>query len=238
MEPTPLKKRDTSQSASSGQSALGRENFEFDSPDRLRTIIDTMPVQAWCALPNGSTEFQNRAWLDYAGLASGGVRCCGWSDAVHSDDLDGFLSKWMEIQASKMPGEVEARLRRFDGQYRWFLIRIVPVRDEQGNVVKWYGTNADIDDLKRAEALLSGEKQVLELIAKGNRRPPLLDTVCQLIEENDHLREDFRDLFDEAPIPYVHEGLDSRFVRANRAAMKLLGIDPGEVAGTLGKSLV
>ena len=143
----------------------------------------------------------------------------------------------MEIRASGTAGEVDARLRRHDGEYCWFRVRIVPLRDGRGCVTKWYGTNADIDDLKRAEAMLSGESAAPDLLGHGDR-PRALDAVCQLVEENDRLREEFRDLFDEAPIPYVHEGLDSRFIRANRAAMTLLGIDAADVLGTFGNTLV
>ena len=207
---------------------------EFDSQDQLRAIIDAIPVQAWCALPDGAPEFQNRVWLDYAGSTQTEARQRGWTDGIHPEDLDRCLKKWIEIRRSGALGEVRARLRRFDGAYRSFLIRIVPLRDAQGNVVRWYGTNAEIDDRKPADPSVSADKHALET----EDRHALLDAICQLVEENDHLHEEFRDLFDEAPIPYVHEGLDSRFIRANRAAMKLLGINPDEVPGTFGNTFV
>ena len=207
-----------------------------ESPDRMRAILDEIPVQAWCALPNGTTEFRNRAWLDYAGVKPEDGRD-GWGDTVHPDDRESCSRTWAEIRASEAAGEVDVRLRRGDGEYRWFRVRVVPLRDRQGRITKWYGTNADIDDHKRAEAMLSGEKGALDILGPGIR-PSALDAVCQLAEENDRLREEFRDLFDEAPIPYVHEGLDSRFIRANRAAMMLLGIDAADVLGTFGNTLV
>lgn len=95
-----------------------------------------------------------------------------------------------------------------------------------------------IDDPPRAEALLGVDKRILEIISGEDPLPPLLDAFGRLAEENDRLREDFRDLFDEAPIPYVHEGLDSHFIRANRAAMNVLGIGPEDIAGTFGDSFV
>jgi PAS domain S-box-containing protein len=89
----------------------------------------------------------------------------------------------------------------------------------------------------RGEAPLAGEKRILEIIANGNQAQ-FFDAFCRLVEENNRLREDFRDLFEEAPIPYVHEALDTKFIRANRAAMKVLGIKPEEIAGTFGNSFV
>src|SRR5277367_6498579 len=87
------------------------------------------------------------------------------------------------------------------------------------------------------EALLAGEKRVLEMVAGGNSLQ-FFDALLRLVEENDQLREDLRDLFEEAPIPYVHEALDTRFIRANLAAMKVLGIKPEEIAGTFGNSFL
>src|SRR5262249_32036931 len=76
----------------------------------------------------------------------------GWTAAVHPEDLNALSGWWQSIMAGGEPGEAEARLRGFDGQYRWFLFRACPMRDESGKIVKWYGTNTDINDRKRAEA--------------------------------------------------------------------------------------
>jgi PAS domain S-box-containing protein len=124
------------------------------SEAQLRAIIDAIPTQVWCALPDGSTEFQNRRWLNYAGLSAEEARGWGWRDAIHPDDAESYMNKWLEIKASQASGEAEARFRRFDGEYRRFLMRVDPVRDEQGNIVKWYGTNTDIEDRKQAEEAL------------------------------------------------------------------------------------
>src|SRR5208337_3665218 len=84
--------------------------------------------------------------------------------------------------ASGEPGEEEARLRRFDGEYRWFLFRAVPVRDEQGQIIRWYGTNADIEDRKRAESLLAAEKRTLEMMAGGASLKDTLENLCSAID--------------------------------------------------------
>src|SRR2546428_4121027 len=135
-----------------------------NSEDRLRTIIDTIPALAWSARPDGSAEFFNRRWLDYAGLSAEEAMDWGWTAAVHTDDLNRLADYWRSILASGESGEIEARLRRFHGVYRWFLFRASPLRDESGNIVKWYGTNVDIEERKRAEEALRSNEQSLRLI--------------------------------------------------------------------------
>ena len=116
------------------------------SEDRLRVIIDTIPTLAWSILPDGSAEFVNQRWLDYTGLPAEEARDWGWSIAIHPEDLTELKKNLRAILASGKSGEMEARLRGFNGEYRWFLIRTVPLRDELGNIVRWYGTSTDIED--------------------------------------------------------------------------------------------
>jgi formate hydrogenlyase transcriptional activator len=137
------------------QAALHRAYQEIkQSEARLRRIIDTIPTLAWCSLPDGTGEFWNRRWHEYTGLTPEAVRGWGWQDAIHPEDLKEITDKWLGFLASGQPGEVEGRLRRFDGVYRWFLFRAEPLRDESGNILNWYGTDTDIDDRKRAEGEL------------------------------------------------------------------------------------
>ncbi len=134
------------------KTALQRAYQEIkQSEGRLRKIIDTIPTLAWCSLPDGTGEFWNRRWHDYTGLSHEAVRGWGWQDAIHPEDLKEITDKWLGFLASGQPGEVEGRLRRFDGTYRWFLFRAEPLRDESGNIVNWYGTDTDIEDLKQHE---------------------------------------------------------------------------------------
>src|SRR5712692_9305448 len=147
------------------QEAL-RSAFEEvrNSEARLRKIIDTIPTLAWCSLPDGSGIFWNRRWHEYTGLSLEVVRGWGWQKAIHPEDLKEITDKWLGFLAAGQPGEVEGRLRRFDGVYRWFLFRAEPLRDESGNIVNWYGTDTDIDDLKRAEAMLRKDEEELRRI--------------------------------------------------------------------------
>lgn len=120
------------------------------SEDRFRLVVDTIPALVWRATPDGVPDFLNQQALDYTGLTSDQAET-GWPRAFHPDDKKGMLQKWSAIRQSGMPDELEARLRRFDGEYRWFLFRAEPLRDELGNIVKWYGSSTDIEDRKRAE---------------------------------------------------------------------------------------
>src|ERR1700688_386118 len=144
------------------QEALRRAFEEVrNSEARLRKIIDTIPTLAWCSLPDGTGIFWNRRWHEYTGLCLEVVRGWGWQKAIHPEDLKEITDKWLGFLAAGQPGEVEGRLRRFDGVYRWFLFRAEPLRDESGNIVNWYGTDTDIDDLKRAEAKLRKDEEEL-----------------------------------------------------------------------------
>ena len=128
------------------------------SEDRLRLVIDTIPTLVWRAGLEGSPDFLNQPALDYTGLSLDRAEL-GWPRAFHPDDKKGMLVKWSAIRASGMPGGLEARLRRFDGEYRWFWFQAEPLRDEAGNIVKWYGSATDIEDRKRTEVALRESEQ-------------------------------------------------------------------------------
>jgi PAS domain S-box-containing protein len=135
------------------------------SERNLKLITDTIPALAWSARPDGSADFFNEHYLDFIGLSADRASGWGWTAAVHPDDLSGLASTWQRIMTSEAPGETEARLRRQDGAYRWFLFRANPLRDEHGNIIKWYGINTDIEDRKRAEdALRKSERQFRLLV--------------------------------------------------------------------------
>jgi PAS domain S-box-containing protein len=150
--------------------------------DQLRDIIDTIPTLAWSAHSDGSAEFFNRRWLDYAGLSAEAASNWGWTVALHPDDRDRLMDYWRRLLASGEAGEIEARIRRFDGDYRWFLFRAEPLRDDLGDIIRWYGANTDIEDRKRAQALLDAEKRTLEMIASGARVADILESLCDTID--------------------------------------------------------
>ncbi len=137
------------------------------SEAKLRQVIDAIPTLAWCNLPDGPNEFLNKGWHEYTGLSPEESHGWGWQTAFHPDDLPPLMEKWGKMLASGEPDEIEARLRRHDGVYRWFLIRAQAFRDEAGRIMRWYGTSTDIEDRKRAEEALRDREQSLRLILDG-----------------------------------------------------------------------
>ena len=123
--------------------------------DRLRLVIDTIPTMVFTALPDGSVDYVNQQMLHYMGLSLEDVQGSNWDFPVHPEDRARSVDNWRSTVAVGQSGENELRVRRADGVYRWILGRFVPLRDEVGNIVKWYGVSTDIDDRKRAEEALS-----------------------------------------------------------------------------------
>ena len=134
------------------------------SEARLRKIIDTIPALAWCNLSDGSNDFVNQRWSDYTGLSQAEVKRVGCKVAIHPEDLSRWLDQWQALIASGAGGEIEARLRRHDGAYRWFLIRVEPLQEESGEILRWYGTNTDIEDRKRTEEKLREDEREIRRI--------------------------------------------------------------------------
>ena len=131
---------------------------------RLQSLIDTVPSFLWTSFPDGSKEFLNKRWYEYTGLPVEQGRGWGWKVVVHPDDLDRLIREWLALVDARKPGELETRIRRYDGEYRWFLIRVVPQFDAEGNVIRWFGSNTDIEDRKRAETKLLEDERELRRI--------------------------------------------------------------------------
>jgi PAS domain S-box-containing protein len=136
------------------------------SEKELRDVIDTIPALVWSARPDGSNTYVNKRFVEYTGSSAEQTAGSGWQALVHPDDLERHAAKWLEAIATGKPHENEVRSRRSDGQYRWQLDRGVPLRDEAGNIVKWYGVTTDIEDRKRAEEAL---QQSQFYLAEGQR---------------------------------------------------------------------
>src|SRR5271156_1870455 len=125
-----------------------------EAEDRIRLIIDTVPGQLWTETPEGVVDFVNRRWIDFTGMTLELAVGSGWNRMVHPDDLERVLTKWRKLVAEGKPREIESRLRRSDGEYRWFLSRVSPLVDRSGQIQGWYGIDTDIQDLKAAEETL------------------------------------------------------------------------------------
>jgi len=132
-----------------------------------RRVLDAIPTLAWTAGSDGAALFFNQRWLDYTGLTTEQARDWGWAAALHPDESDRLVDYWRSVVRSGGPSEIEGRLRRFDGAYRWFLFRATPSLDNDGRVVEWFGTSTDIEDRKRAEDALRASERNLRLMING-----------------------------------------------------------------------
>jgi len=136
------------------------------SERRLHQIINTIPGLAWSADPDGGATFVNQQYLDYTGLTLEQALGIGWTSIVNPDDVPRLLSGWQSMRESGRGGDVEARMRRHDGQYRWFLFRTNPLYDDAGNLLQWFGVNTDIEDRKRAQDALSETQAALARVGR------------------------------------------------------------------------
>jgi len=130
--------------------------------ERLRLVIDTTPAMLHSARPDGYLDYFNKRWLDYLGVPLEDVCGWNWTNFIHPEDLESILSRWRSSLATGEPFEIETRVPRADGEYRWMFHRKVPLRDRAGSIVKWFGSSVDIEDRKRAERALTREKVFLE----------------------------------------------------------------------------
>src|SRR6266700_3623846 len=154
-----------------------------DSEREWRLIVDTIPGLVATLTPAGEVEAVNKKVLEYCGRTVEELKQWGTSDTVHPEDLARVIEVITRSMASGAPYEVEERIRRFDGVYRCFQVRGLPLRDSNGRIVRWYVLLTDIDDRKRAEAQLAGEKRLLEMVASSCPLTDVLTAVCKFVED-------------------------------------------------------
>ena len=134
-------------------------------------VVNAIPAHIWRSAPDGAVQFVNQQWMDYTGLSQENSQGWGWVSVIHHDDRPGLLETWRRVLEAGQPKEAEARFRRFDGEYRWFLIRMVPIRDESDALLGWYGANTDIDDLKQAQMKLRQDEKELRQMTDATQLP-------------------------------------------------------------------
>ena len=167
-----------------------------ESESQLQLVIDTIPTMAWTVLPDGTLDFANQHWLEYSGLSLEQA-LQDPTGTIHPDDFPKVMEKWRTKMAAVQPFEHEMRLRRADGEYRWFLVRTVPMLDTGGKILKWYGTSTDIEDRKQIETTLRQSEDHLRLV---------LDTTPALIHTG---RSDgYLDYFNQRWLEYVGVSLE------------------------------
>src|SRR3984885_4837723 len=164
----------------------------------LSLVVDSLPGLVWTALPDGHVNFLNQRWCEYTGLSVAEARGEGWQNAIHPSDLPELLNRWRSILTSNALGEMEARLRRSDGEYRWFLFRTRPLTDASGQVTKWCGLNIDIEETRQVEEALHARESHFRLIFDG--LPALIILMNpdgDLLRANRHCLEFFRTTLEE-----------------------------------------
>lgn len=148
----------------------------------FREVVDGLPALAALLTPTGEVELVNQTALEYLGATLEELRGQRITESLHPDDLQTVLSAWRNATDTGQPYDIEARHRRADGVYRWFQICSFPLRDSEGSIAFWYVLHSDVDDRKRAEALLADEKRLLEMVARGQPLPEILQSLCLLVE--------------------------------------------------------
>jgi PAS domain S-box-containing protein len=137
------------------------------SEQKYRHLVDTAPAFVHTALPNGDVDFYNRGWLEYVGLPLKDLLGWGWTCMIHPEDVETIVPKWRAALEAGEPFVAESRVRRADGEYRWFLHREEPLRNELGEIVKWYGSSIEIQERKIAEQRIREQetelRQILDL---------------------------------------------------------------------------
>src|ERR1700690_1823873 len=152
--------------------AMASPGPEFE-PLNIQLLVDSIPALIHTAMPNGYLDYFNKPWLEYLGVTLDRVAGWNWTDFIHPEDLDGIVAKWRACIATGEIFEFETRVRRANGEYRWMFHRKGPLRDERGNIVKWYGSSLDIEERKTAEEQLRRNTHALQrsefYLAEGQR---------------------------------------------------------------------
>src|ERR1700722_19221769 len=132
-----------------------------EGAERWRRLVEALPQLVWSATPDGACDYFSAQWTQYTGVAESELLGWRWMDALHPDDLHNTHQVWTDSVAGRRAYDVEYRVRRHDGTHSWFKTRGVPIRDSNGNIVKWFGSCTDINDRKRAEEALRESEQEL-----------------------------------------------------------------------------
>jgi PAS domain S-box-containing protein len=173
-----------------------------ESEQRWRTLTEALPQLVWSAMPDGACDYFSTQWTEHTGVAEADLVGWRWMDTLHPVDREPTRQFWLESVAGCHPYDVEYRVRRRDGEYRWFKTRGVPIRDDGGNIVKWFGTCTDITDLRHTqEALRASERRFRVFV--------------------DHAADAF----------FLHEEGTARVLDVNRRACESLGYSRDELIG-------
>jgi PAS domain S-box-containing protein len=141
---------------------MGDPGHKSESLD-IQNLIDSIPALIHTSLPDGNLDFFNQGWLKYVGLPLEDIAGWKWTSTIHPEDVRGIVAKWRQCLATGEPFQYEARVRRADGEYRWMVHLKVPIRDDRGNIIRWYGFSSDIEDRKRSEFYLAEAQRLAQM---------------------------------------------------------------------------
>ena len=215
---------------------LEHAHFEARSQRRWRTLAESMPQLVWRCNADGLCDYLSTQWLTYTGIDEQSQLGDGWLKQIHPDDRQAFANVWSASTHALRPLDIEYRIRRHDGTYRWFMTHATPIVDDDGQLIRWYGSNTDIEDIKQSENRARMDR---------NRLQTLYDTTPVAWREEDwstalaHLDElaekgitDFGAHFEAHPSSVGHLLAQINILNFNQAAMALLGADkPADLRG-------
>ncbi|QNH63451.1 PAS domain-containing protein [Hymenobacter sediminicola] len=184
-----------------------------ETQNRMRFVLESVPILVWTAQPDGTRDYFNQRWLQFTGRELANELQNGWIDNLHEDDRERVLKTWGESVATGQPYQVEYRLRRADGQYRWMLMRGLPRRDDEGHITMWVGGGTDIHDQKQ---------MVQELLETNEQQAQLSDQAYEAYQLAVQQRETFFNLFMQTPAMIcILRGPEHRFEFVNPEYQKL-----------------
>jgi len=192
-----------------------------EGDQNLRFLMDFMPVMTWNTGPDGAADFFNRVFLDYSGLTLNELRDWNWTKLLHPDDVEHTTKVWEDALQNGVYYEVEHRLRKHDGTYRWFISRGTPLRDHFGKILRWYGTSSDIHEQKLTAQDL--EQRVKERTASLEQQKAFADSILDASVAGVMAMEAVRDEKGEI--------IDFTMTRINKSFTRIVSLDEQQVIG-------
>ena len=158
-----------------------------DNEKRFRELIESLPQLFWTCRVDGPCDYLSKQWVEFTGIPEVEQLGYGWLEQLHPEDKDRTVSEWMEKVKTGESFDIEFRIRRYDGVYRWFKTRAVPMHDAEGNIIKWFGSNTDFQEIKKAEEQLRKLNRIYSLLSDINQAivrthvpQELYDKVCNI----------------------------------------------------------
>jgi len=211
------------------------------SEEHFRALAEALPQIVWTANPEGVVEWFNQRWYDYTGEQEGVGEGWSWEKSAHPDDMANTLTNWAVALRTGTLFRNEIRVRGHDGQYRWFLVRAWPLRDRDGNVVRWFGTNTDVHDIKQIEETLRRSRDELEIRVQ-ERTAELMSVVEELedeISERKRAEEQLkaaslyvRSLIEASLDPLVTISRDGKVMDVNSTTELITGVARDQLIGS------